>query len=97
MYTKATPDDLNPPPPEGYSYDIINAETILKKMKIVESKIVLSGGLTYRVFVFQNFKVVTLALLRKLRELIFQGMILVGEKPEHSAGSVMMMMNLQKS
>jgi len=86
MYTKATPDDLNPPPPEGYSYDIINAETILKKMKIVESKIVLSGGLTYRVFVFQNFKVVTLALLRKLRELIFQGMILVGEKPEHSAG-----------
>jgi hypothetical protein len=42
--------------------------------------------MTYRVFVFQNFKIVTLALLRKVKELIFQGMILVGEKPEESAG-----------
>jgi len=86
MYTKAMPADLNPRPPEGYDYDMINAEAIFKKMKIVNNKIVLVGGMTYRVFVFQNFKVVTLALLRKVRALIFQGMIMVGEKPEHAAG-----------
>ena len=86
MFTKAKPDDLNPRPPEGYDYDVINAETIFKKMKIADNKIVLAGGMTYRVFVFQNFKIVTLALLRKVKELIFQGMILVGEKPEHTAG-----------
>lgn len=86
MYTKARPEDLTPQPPAGYDYDIINAETILTKMKIVDDKIVLVSGMTYRVFVFQNFKIVTLALLRRLRELIFTGMIMVGEKPEHSAG-----------
>jgi len=42
--------------------------------------------MTYQVFVFQDFKIVTLALLRKLKELVFQGMTLVGEKPEHAAG-----------
>ena len=31
MYTKVNPDDLNPSPPEGYDYDMINAETIFKQ------------------------------------------------------------------
>jgi len=86
MYTKAIPDDLKPRPPQGYSYDIINAETIFKSMKITNNKIVLTSGMTYRVFIFQDFKIITLALLKKLKELTLQGMILVGEKPVHSAG-----------
>ena len=86
MYTRALPDDLNPHPPQGYDYDMINAETIFKKLKIVGNEIVLADGMTYQVFVYQDFKMVTLTFLRKLKELVLQGMTLVGEKPEHAAG-----------
>lgn len=86
MYTKTLPDDLNPHPPEGYDYDMINAETIFKKLKIIDNEIVLADGMKYKAFVFQDFKIVTLALLQKLKELVLQGMILVGEKPGHAAG-----------
>jgi hypothetical protein len=86
MYTKALAGDLKPQPPGGYAYDMINAEAIFKKVKIVNNEIVLTDGMKYQVFVYQDFKIVTLALLRKLKELVFQGMTLVGEKPEHAAG-----------
>lgn len=86
MYTKAIAGDLNPAPPEGYDYDMINAEAIFKKLKIAGNEIVLADGMTYKVFIFQDFKIVTLALLRKLKELVFQGMVLAGEKPEYAAG-----------
>jgi hypothetical protein len=85
MYTKAFQDDLNPLPPEGYDYDMINAEAIFKKVKIVNNEIVLDDGMTYKIFVFQDFKIITLALLQKLKELVSQGMILTGEKPERPA------------
>ena len=49
MYTRVTPDELNPVPPEGYDYDLINAETILKSVKIIDNRIVLTNGMTYRI------------------------------------------------
>ncbi|HEX5155250.1 MAG TPA: glycosyl hydrolase [Parafilimonas sp.] len=86
MYTKAIPGDLSPHPPAGYDYDMINAEVIFKKLRIADNEIVLSDGMTYRVFIYQDFKIVPLALLQKLKELVLQGMTLIGEKPEHAAG-----------
>lgn len=86
MYTKTLPENLNPRPPEGYDYDMINAEAIFKQVKIVHNEIVLADGMTYKVFVFQDYKIATLALLQKLKELVLQGMILIGEKPEQAAG-----------
>jgi len=86
MFTKVTPDELNPTPPQGYDYDLINAETILKYGKIVNNRIVLPNGMTYSILVLQNYKGITLELLRKLRDLVHQGMILVGSKPERSLG-----------
>jgi hypothetical protein len=86
MYTKTIRGDLNPRPPEGYDYDMINAEAIFKKVKIANNRIVLADGMTYQVFVYQDFKIITFVLLLKLKELVLQGMILVGEKPERPAG-----------
>ncbi len=86
MFTKATPDELNPTPPEGYDYDLINAETILKGVKIIDNRIVLPDGMSYSILILQNYKAITLELLHKLYDLVQQGMIMVGAKPERSPG-----------
>jgi hypothetical protein len=86
MFTKVTPDELNPTPADGYDYDLINAETILKRVKIVNKQIVLTTGMTYRILVLQNYKAITLELLHKLYGLVKEGMVLVGAKPERSLG-----------
>src|SRR5829696_1034666 len=86
MFTQVNPDELYPLPPEGYDYDLINAETIFKKVRIINNQIVLADGMKYRIFILQNYKAVTLELLYKLRDLVKDGMIMVGEKPVRSAG-----------
>ncbi|HYF31743.1 MAG TPA: glycosyl hydrolase [Chitinophagaceae bacterium] len=86
MYTKANPEDLHPVPPPGFDYDLVNAEVILNKTKIVNNHIELHSGMTYRVLILQDYKVLSLALLRKLHSLVQQGMALVGEKPVKPAG-----------
>jgi hypothetical protein len=86
MYTRVNADALYPPPPGGYDYDLINADTIDKQVTIVNNRIQLRHGATYRLLILQNFKTVSISLLRKLHELIQAGMIVVGAKPERSAG-----------
>ncbi|QIP12638.1 glycosyl hydrolase family 43 [Spirosoma aureum] len=86
LYTKVSPDELNPAPPQGHDYDLINAEVILRRVKIENNRIVLPDGMSYRVLVLQDYKTITLELLRKLRELVHQGMCLVGAKPERTPG-----------
>lgn len=77
-YTNA----LNPPIPRGYDYDTINQETVLKRLKVDKGRIVLPDGMSYRVLIMGDEKTVTLNLLRKLRDLVKQGMCLVAPKPE---------------
>jgi len=86
MYTRVTRDQLYPIPPSGYDYDLVNAEAIFKKIRIVNNRIVLDNGTEYRILVLQNFKTITLPLLRRLKKLVEEGMVLVGEKPGRSAG-----------
>jgi len=86
MYTRVNPEDLEPFPPAGYDYDLINAEVIFKKVKIANNRLVLPNGSSYRILVLQNYKAVSLALLQKLRDLVNHGLILVGTRPERSTG-----------
>ena len=86
MYTRAAPEELEPPPPEGYDYDLINAETILKYGRIEKGRLSLSDGMSYKVFVLQNYKAISVPMLRKIKEMVDEGLILVGSKPERSTG-----------
>ncbi|RDV13013.1 glycosyl hydrolase family 43 [Pontibacter diazotrophicus] len=85
-YTVVDRSELNPPPPEGYDYDLINAEVIMKRVKVENGHITLPDGMSYRALVLQEPKGITVALLRKLQELVNQGMILIGPKPEYTLG-----------
>jgi hypothetical protein len=57
---------LEPSLPQGHDYDTINEETILKRLKIGNGRIVLPDGTSYRVLVLQNHRALTLELVRKI-------------------------------
>ena len=92
VYTKVQRDELTPAPPEGYDYDLVNAE-VLFKARIAGGRIVLPDGISYRVFVLQQYPTITVALLRRLHAMVREGMVLVGARPratpslrEHPSG-----------
>jgi hypothetical protein len=87
-YTKVNVDELNPAPTEGYDYDVINAETLLKKAKMVDNRLVLPDGMSYKVLVLQKNKAISLGLLAKIQELVNNGLILIGSKPETMTGLI---------
>ena len=80
------PDHLNPTPPLGYYYDVANEEAILKRMKGQNGRIVLPDGMSYRVLIIPPDKRVGLEVLRKIRDLVKEGVALVGPKPEVNPG-----------
>jgi len=75
---------LNPAPPQGYDWDTIDAEAFLKRARVENGRIVLPDGMSYRVFVLRDAPRVSLRLMRKIREMVGQGMCLVGAKPQGS-------------
>ncbi len=84
--TPVLPDQLNPAPPLGYYYDVTNAEGILNRMQAGNGKIVLPDGMSYRVLILPEHRTITLELLRKIRDLVNQGAVVVGPRPEHTPG-----------
>ena len=85
-YTKVYPDEITPTPPNGYDYDLINTETLLKRAKISNGRIVLPDGMSYRIFVLQQYPALSLELLRKLNEIVNAGMVMVGARPQRYTG-----------
>ncbi|MDR0394845.1 MAG: glycoside hydrolase [Tannerella sp.] len=66
----------------GFDYDVTN-EDILLKLKIKDGKIVVPGGIAYEVLVLPDHKVLSLAALEKIEELLQEGAHVIGYKPEH--------------
>ncbi len=85
-YAKVSPDELSPAPPEGYDYDIISAETILRHARVENRRLTLPDGMSYRLLLLQQPESMSLSLLRKIRELVLQGLTLVGQRPLRSPG-----------
>ena len=84
--TPVLPDQLNPTPPLGYYYDVTDAEGILNRMKAESGHIVLPDGMSYRLLVLPEDRAITLDLLRKIRDLVRDGAVVVGPKPERAPG-----------
>jgi hypothetical protein len=84
--TPVFPDHLKPTPPEGYYYDVTNEEAILTRMKAQNGRIVLPDGLSYRVLILPEDKRLGLEVLRKVRDMVKEGVALVGPKPEVNPG-----------
>jgi len=76
---------FDPQVPAGYSYDLINAEVLLTRASVKDGRIVLPNGASYRLLVLPaTLDSMTPALATKLRELVEQGMAILGPRPSHS-------------
>lgn len=85
-YTRVSPDELTPAPPAGYDYDLINAETLLTRARVVDGRLTLPDGMQYRVLVLPPAGRMTLALVRRLTAFVAQGLAVVGAPPTQTPG-----------
>ncbi len=74
-----------PVPPEGFDYDWINADVLLNRMQVAaDGRLVLPDGMSYRVLVLPGTTRMRPELLRRLRDFVQGGAIVVGRRPEAS-------------
>jgi hypothetical protein len=65
----------------GYDYDVTD-EDILLKLKVEAGRILVPGGVRYRLLVLPDHKVLSLEALEKVNQLLGQGASVLGPKPQ---------------
>jgi len=65
----------------GYDYDVITAEALIERASVKEGKIFLPDGINYRVLVLPDRDVISMPVLKKIRELVAAGATVIGPKP----------------
>jgi hypothetical protein len=74
----------DPALPRGYSFDYINAEVIQNRISVKDGKLVLPDGLSYSILVLPKIETMRPELLKKIKELIVHGAVVLGPKPNYS-------------
>jgi hypothetical protein len=71
----------------GYDYDVTNEEILLQRLQVKDRRLLLPGGMTYRVLVLPDLPMMSLAALKKIRDLVSEGATAVGRtRPERTTG-----------
>ncbi|MCC6698481.1 MAG: glycoside hydrolase family 2 [Candidatus Hydrogenedentes bacterium] len=70
--------------PAGYDFDYINADVIENRLSVKDGRFVLPDGMSFRLLVLPESKVMRPELLKKLQELAAAGGVVLGPKPERS-------------
>ena len=82
-----TPKMTGPTEPElpiGYSFDFINAEVIKDRISVSDGRMILPDGLSYKILVLPDSKTMRPEILEKIKELVYQGAIIIGNPPQKS-------------
>ena len=81
-YSKALPDV-----PDGYSYDFASPDVLLNQLTVKDGCAVTPSGMSYKVIVLgeEHTRLMSVQVLRKLKELVEGGVHLVGKWPTHPA------------
>ena len=74
----------DPELPQGYSYDYINAEALMQRVSVRDGKMVFPDGFSCSILVLPKLKTMRPELLRKIKDLVSQGMIVFGPAPIQS-------------
>ena len=68
--------------PDGYNYDFVNADALVNLLSVENGRITSPSGMHYRVLVLDpNSRQMSLPVLRKIRQLVNDGAVVVGPKP----------------
>ncbi len=70
----------------GYDYDTITEEAILTRAEVKDGRIVLPDGMSYRVLVLPEHRAISLAVLRKVEQMVRAGAVVVGPRPVEASG-----------
>ncbi|HEY1804620.1 MAG TPA: glycosyl hydrolase [Terracidiphilus sp.] len=71
--------------PDGYGFDFVNSDVLLHELSVKDGQLVTPGGTSYRIlYLGGRSQRMTLPVLRRIRELVMQGAVLVGERPVDS-------------
>ena len=70
---------------EGYRYDYVNADVIMNMFSVKDGDLVTESGMNYKILYFgKGTDKVTLAVLKRVKQMVQQGAVLVGERPNSS-------------
>ena len=72
--------------PEGYNHDYLSDRILTGNVTVRDHRIVLPGGMSYRLLQLPDSDALTPDLLRRIRELVTAGATVVGPRPRRSPG-----------
>jgi hypothetical protein len=70
----------------GYDYDVITEEALLNRLSVKDGRLVLPDGMHYRLLVLPNRAIISLPVLRRLKQLVANGATIIGPKPTQASG-----------
>ncbi|HWD94547.1 MAG TPA: glycosyl hydrolase [Verrucomicrobiae bacterium] len=71
---------------DGYDYDVVTAEVMLNRLKASHGYFVLPDGVRYRLLVLPDRTIISLPVLRKLKEFADAGGTIIGTRPTAASG-----------
>ncbi len=81
---ESSPQGPNDHSREGYEWDECTAHEVLTRMSVRDGRIVLPDGMSYRLLVLPHMTTITPKLLRKVKELVQAGAVVLGPRPNAS-------------
>ena len=70
----------------GYDYDVVTEENVLTRLSVKDGRLTLPDGMSYRLLVLRDSALISLPVLRKLKELAAAGATILGSKPVMATG-----------
>ncbi|MGO8757924.1 MAG: glycosyl hydrolase [Terracidiphilus sp.] len=71
--------------PDGYGFDFVNSDVVLRELSVKDGRLVTPGGTSYRLlYLGGRSQRMTLPVLRQLEKLVEQGAVLAGNRPVDS-------------
>ncbi|MDP5082277.1 MAG: glycosyl hydrolase, partial [Winogradskyella sp.] len=67
--------------PKGYRFDYLNAEILQEKLSIKNGKLHVENGGDYRIITLRDSESMLLSTAKKLKELVGNGAVILGDKP----------------
>ena len=71
--------------PDGYAFDFVNSDVVLNELSVKDGRLVTPGGTSYRIlYLGGRSQRMTLPVLHRLKDLVAQGAVVVGNRPADS-------------
>lgn len=80
------PEETKYRPPMGYDYDLINRDCLIRECSVRNGRLENQHGMRYKVLILPDIKIISLPVLRKLNQMVNDGLILIASRPANTSG-----------